>query len=520
MVNPFLPDTHSFGSLESLEKFLAKAETTDRKGPFGFQKGKRMLIGNSSGRQCYLSIDKTLEELYRLSVAEPKKSGKAQIILNKLRFINEKSKSEDHSPEKLKTKLDTKTNQLIEKILIALPREKVTKESAAYPLPQSLIGIVATFIGNGSALTPAALDEFHGMVQSLAAGPEEVTQCWKAAAKNMGIPDAAIEACATTEQLIALVQEEIAHPLIAIYEFFKKHRPQDITVSKNIIQAEKTLSRFELAKLIDNWIRTDTYLKTIERLWFRDLHLRFLPPAICELRNLKELDLMGNQLTTLPPQIDQLAALEKLEINLNKLKDLPMELANLPNLWVLDISANPTLGRLPDVIYNLKITDLWANRINLKEIPPEIRHMNRLARLFLYENSIEILPPEMANLTNLIRLDIGHNKLTELPAFISSFKNLAYLFLDGNRFKLLPPEIGTLPKLSELYCRQNQLESLPEEIGELQQLKELRLNGNPRLTALPASIAQIPTLTLLYIDQAVQKIPPLPRARIITSLTL
>lgn len=65
-----------------------------------------------------------------------------------------------------------------------------------------------------------------------------------------------------------------------------------------------------------------------------------LPGEIRFLKDLKVLNLSGNQFTGLPAEIGQLENLEVLNVSNNKLTGLPQELANLKKLKLLNLSGN------------------------------------------------------------------------------------------------------------------------------------------------------------------------------------
>ncbi|WP_082292438.1 leucine-rich repeat domain-containing protein [Leptospira noguchii] len=71
--------------------------------------------------------------------------------------------------------------------------------------------------------------------------------------------------------------------------------------------------------------------------------LTTLPKEIGKLKNLQELDLIGNQLTTLPKEIGNLQKLQYLDLAHNQLTTLPKEIGKLKKLNVLDLTGNPSL---------------------------------------------------------------------------------------------------------------------------------------------------------------------------------
>lgn len=80
---------------------------------------------------------------------------------------------------------------------------------------------------------------------------------------------------------------------------------------------------------------------TLETLNLSNNRLTNAPQSqIGQLKNLKSLDLSGNELTGLPAELGQLKNLETLNVSNNHLTGLPMELGNLTQLRVFDLSGN------------------------------------------------------------------------------------------------------------------------------------------------------------------------------------
>lgn len=89
----------------------------------------------------------------------------------------------------------------------------------------------------------------------------------------------------------------------------------------------------------------------LESLNFSNNRLTNAPQSqIGQLKNLKSLDLSGNDLTGLPAELGQLNKLETLDVSNNRLTGLPMELGNLTQLRFFDISGNAYSARDLDEI--------------------------------------------------------------------------------------------------------------------------------------------------------------------------
>jgi internalin A len=169
-----------------------------------------------------------------------------------------------------------------------------------------------------------------------------------------------------------------------------------------------------------------------------------------ELKNLTQLEVSGNQLTSLPPEISELKKLTQLNVSGNKLTSLPSKISELKNLTQIDISLN-----------------------QLTSLPPEVSELKNLTKLEIYSNQLTSLPPEISELKNLTRLEISGNQLTSLPPEISELKNLAQLNISGNQLTSLPLDILELDLKIEwedrwnsraIYLRDNPFENPPVEI--------------------------------------------------------
>jgi len=73
-----------------------------------------------------------------------------------------------------------------------------------------------------------------------------------------------------------------------------------------------------------------------------------LPDEIRAMRELRELYIYDNQLTTLPAWIGELGELRVLDANRNRFASLPDAIGALRNLYYLYISDQQRLGALPE----------------------------------------------------------------------------------------------------------------------------------------------------------------------------
>lgn len=86
-------------------------------------------------------------------------------------------------------------------------------------------------------------------------------------------------------------------------------------------------------------------LTQLKQLYLLGLQLTAFPEAIKKLTNLEVLDLTGNQISSVPNWIGSLTKLRELELQSNKIKFIHPKMENLTNLEVLALANNPYLGK-------------------------------------------------------------------------------------------------------------------------------------------------------------------------------
>ncbi|KAJ8299622.1 hypothetical protein KUTeg_023682 [Tegillarca granosa] len=180
---------------------------------------------------------------------------------------------------------------------------------------------------------------------------------------------------------------------------------------------------------------TEDGLKIVKK---RREGLTIIPVTLLGEKDIGELYLSGNNLTSLPPTIMRWTSLRKLDLSKNGIQckgpndfyGLPQEMGTLNNLEDLNISE-----------------------CNLMYIPPVIWQLTHLKFLDVSRNKFNILLPEIGNLTSLQKLNLKHTNICSLP-----------------------PEIAYCQELEEILLWGNTIESLPETLTEMLKLKTLALN--------------------------------------------
>ncbi len=155
------------------------------------------------------------------------------------------------------------------------------------------------------------------------------------------------------------------------------------------------------------------------------------------------------------------------------------------------------LREVPVEIRELQsLTSLLLNHNSLTNLPEWIRQLQSLTELNLADNKFTILPENLARLHSLTSLDLSFNELADIPNNFGELRSLSRLGLSGNRLTSLPESLGELRSLNVLGLAGNKLTSLPEALGELQLLTTLDLGSN-LLTSLPYSITSLSNLAYL-----------------------
>jgi Leucine-rich repeat (LRR) protein len=128
---------------------------------------------------------------------------------------------------------------------------------------------------------------------------------------------------------------------------------------------------------------------------------------------------------------------------------------NNKNLEELNLLGN-TITTFPNGLeYNLLNIDIEIEKLS-KEVKEKLK-------LSLVYNSLELAlkSPELVYVLNL-----GNKELKSLPLEIVKLVNLEKLYLYSNRFNSIPKEIAQLKNLQVLNMNRNIISSISDEISE------------------------------------------------------
>ncbi|XP_050690603.1 protein artichoke-like [Eriocheir sinensis] len=235
-------------------------------------------------------------------------------------------------------------------------------------------------------------------------------------------------------------------------------------------------------------------------LWRVDRHV------LIRLKNLKTLDLSGNQLSDISRGMLAGSSVSHLNLAENLFPQIPNTIfqEGAPNLRVLNMSDNP-MRRITDPLVAigppLTLEELEAARTNLTTLTTyDLQQMPNLRYLNLSRASINtISPTSLRNLTHLTHLNLAYNRLQILPKDrLRGLRSLVVLNLTGNILKKLEPLPSASHSLKVLDASGNKLTGLAQSSFKHSECLEVLLLGANWITTIhPRTFLPLTTLRRL-----------------------
>lgn len=208
-----------------------------------------------------------------------------------------------------------------------------------------------------------------------------------------------------------------------------------------------------------------------------------LPEWLGQLTQLQSLHISINRLTELPEWLGQLTQLRELSAANNLLESLPESLGRLKYLEELYLPSN-NFAEFPASIRDVvSLRRLYLMGNELRAIPDWIGELQLLDHLNVQANRLSSLPAALGTLQNLKGLILGWamggNPLGELPPGIRNLKGLEKLYANNCQLLSVPEWIGELTQLREVSLDKNNITDLPLPMAQLEHLESLALSDNP-----------------------------------------
>ncbi|KAG5540227.1 hypothetical protein RHGRI_020448 [Rhododendron griersonianum] len=245
----------------------------------------------------------------------------------------------------------------------------------------------------------------------------------------------------------------------------------------------------------------------------KDLVQRKLPTNITRWSNIKEINLIGNNLGgEIPVSVSSMSSLTRLSLSRNNFRgSIPASFGNLSELSVLSLAENKLIGSIPfelGRLFKLRFLQLSLNNLT-GMVPTQLYNMSSLRvvglafipdlglalpelQLFSGNNFSGLLPHSIANLSKFLNaLDIRDNYISgSIHVGIEKLLNLQLFSVEENMLSgSIPESIGKLSKLEQIYMYTNKFSgNIPSSIGNLSQLSILSLFDNKLEERIPDSL--------------------------------
>ncbi|MDL2319765.1 hypothetical protein LJC45_01385 [Alistipes sp. OttesenSCG-928-B03] len=252
---------------------------------------------------------------------------------------------------------------------------------------------------------------------------------------------------------------------------------------KDILKEIQTL----MGLVSSNWIDGGTYNPCT---FISDKIVKFALP------NVGTGVLNGQYTTTVVPElVGDLTNVQEIALNGFLRGDIPVSIGSLPNLTKLTIDKR----RKADVGFN--------------RLPPELGGIESLKTLSINHDryaegeDLETMLDFIGDLTNLENLTITNCKYGEkMPESWRNLVNLKSLKLQGTGFVDVDP-ISDMVSLETLIITKDAISDLPD-LSRLTKLATVDLSDNPNLTAIPASLMRVSSLTSITIKtNRIERLP-------------
>jgi Leucine-rich repeat (LRR) protein len=180
--------------------------------------------------------------------------------------------------------------------------------------------------------------------------------------------------------------------------------------------------------------------------------LAVIDPDICNLVNLKNINISKNQIAFLPDSFFKLFNLETFVAFSNNFKTVSDKFSCLMNLKFLDFSENQLTTIECDfkLLKNLNFVGFSGNKITT--FPSSIGYATKIKHMDISNNELVEIPESIGDIESLENLDVSYNKLVTIPPKIGSILFLK-LNVVGNNLTYIPANVCHLLEMYESYIQ-------------------------------------------------------------------
>lgn len=273
-------------------------------------------------------------------------------------------------------------------------------------------------------------------------------------------------------------------------------------VNNELVLKKNNLKRLDLSEnRID---KIPTKMPNMMKLEFIDLsgnHLSSLTDKFGTMETLKHVKLGGKEerglMKKIPKVVYGLPNLEVLSVQKAKLKYIEIDCVTSKywkQLTELNLSRNDLTSIPTGISYlsSLEVLNISHNHLEGDEdIPLSVRELGCLKYLNVSHNRLSKFPCHVVACIRLESVHLASNRITEFGEFtIDPRNNITILDLSSNKLETIPDALAGFRRLEILNLSNNQITDIPDEFEKgLPRLKSADLSRN-RLTCLPKVVCQ------------------------------
>lgn len=206
-----------------------------------------------------------------------------------------------------------------------------------------------------------------------------------------------------------------------------------------------------------------------------------IPSSIYECKNLESLYISGNNFSNIPNEFSKLTKLKNIRFTGTNILTIPDNLGYHKNLHTFILNKTK-VKNIDNILKNLTLSDVSNIEIlDLSENGLEVIDFQDFSvkNIFMFDLSKNNLFDIRGKLVDSeIDLDLGNNNFSEIPIFFKENSGINYVNLSFNKITSLPDWIGQV-KIGSISLKNNKISYFGTELCSDKYLNFLNLDGNP-----------------------------------------